>query len=115
MTSANSHRPPWRVEDEQLLRGRGRFIDDAPLAGQVYGCFVRSTHAHGKFRNIDIAAARVADGVLAVLTAADMKAAGAGAIFRHPPITGRTGAALIAPPPPPLAGVGFMPFCEPPP
>jgi len=40
MTSANSHRPPWRVEDEPLLRGRGRFIDDAPLPGQVYGCFL---------------------------------------------------------------------------
>src|SRR5260370_37248577 len=108
MTSANSHRPPWRVEDEQLLRGRGRFIDDAPLADQVYGCFVRSTHAHGKIGNIDIAAARVADGVLAVLTAADMKAAGVGAILRHPPMTGRNGAALIQPPRPALAGDRVM-------
>src|SRR5260370_542586 len=113
MTSANSHRPPWRVEDEQLLRGRGRFIDDAPLAGQVYGCFVRSTHAHGKIRNIDIGAARVADGVLAVLTVADMKAAGVGAILRHPPMTGRNGAALIEPPRPALAGDRVMHIGEP--
>jgi aerobic carbon-monoxide dehydrogenase large subunit len=113
MTSANSRRPPWRVEDEQLLRGQGRFIDDAPLPGRVYGCFVRSTHAHGKIRHIDIAAARAADGVLAVLTAADMKAAGVGAILRHPPMTGRDGAALIEPPRPALAGDRVMHIGEP--
>ena len=113
MTSANSRQPPWRVEDEQLLRGQGRFIDDAPLPGQVYGCFARSTHAHGKIRNIDIAAARAADGVLAVLTAADMKAAGVGPILRHPPMTGRNGAALIEPARPALAGDRVMHIGEP--
>ncbi len=116
MTSANNparRQPPWRVEDEQLLRGQGRFIDDAPLPGQVYGCFVRSTHAHGKIRNIDIAAARAADGVLAVLTAADMKAAGVGPILRHPPMTGRNGAALIEPPRPALAADRVMHVGEP--
>src|SRR5882724_8424926 len=87
-----------RVEDELLLRGRGRFIDDAPLPGQVYGCFVRSPHAHAKIRGIDVNEARAAAGVLAVLTAADMK--GVGPITRHPPMTGRNGAALIEPPRP---------------
>src|SRR5712692_7478376 len=98
MTSANSparRQPPWRVEDEQLLRGQGRFIDDAPLPGQVYGCFVRSIHAHGKIRNIDVAAARAGDGVWAVLTVADMNTAGGGPILRHPPMTGHNGAVLI--------------------
>src|SRR5215467_5313337 len=116
MTSANSparRQPHWRVEDEQLLRGQGRFVDDAPLAGQVYGCFVRSTHAHGKTRNIDIAAARAGDGVLAVLTAADMKAAGVGPILRHPPMTGRNGAALVEPPRPALAADRVMHVGEP--
>src|SRR6266566_6989680 len=116
MTSANSparRQPPGRVEDEQLLRGQGRFIDDAPLPGQVYGCFVRSTHAHGKIRNIDAAAARVADGVLEVLTAADMKIAGVGPILRHPPMAGRNGAALIEPPRPALAADRVMHVGEP--
>jgi carbon-monoxide dehydrogenase large subunit len=106
MTSANSQptgQVSWRVEDEPLLRGRGRFIDDAPLPDQAYGCFVRSPHAHGKIRCIDTAAARDADGVLAVLTAADMAAAGAGTISRHFPISGRGGKALIEPPRPALA------------
>jgi carbon-monoxide dehydrogenase large subunit len=115
MTRANTPggRPSWRVEDEPLLRGHGRFIDDAPLPGQLYGCFVRSAYAHGKIRNIDIAAARVAAGVLAVLTAADMKAGGVGPVLRHPPVTGRGGAALIEPPRPALAAERVMHVGEP--
>jgi carbon-monoxide dehydrogenase large subunit len=116
MMSANSPaggQPLGRVEDEQLLRGQGRFIDDAPLPGQVYGCFVRSAHAHAKIRNIGIAAARASDGVLAVLTAADMKAAGVGPILRHSPMAGRDGVALIEPPRPALAGDRVMHVGEP--
>jgi aerobic carbon-monoxide dehydrogenase large subunit len=115
MTRANTPggRPPWRVEDEPLLRGAGRFIDDAPLPGQLYGCFVRSAHAHGKIRHIDIAAARAVDGVLAVLTAADMKAGGVGPLLRHPPVTGRRGSALVEPPRPALAAERVMHVGEP--
>ncbi len=111
MTSANSQsmkQPAWRVEDEPLLRGRGRFIDDAPLPDQAYGHFVRSPHAHGRIRSIDTTAARETEGVLAVLTAADMDTAGAGTITRHPPMTGRDGKALIEPVRPALAGERVM-------
>jgi carbon-monoxide dehydrogenase large subunit len=116
MSSANiptGDRPPGRVEDDQLLRGRGRFIDDAALPGQVYGCFVRSAHAHAKIRNVDVTAAQAADGVLAVLTATDMSRAGVGRITRHPPIAGRNGAALIEPPRPALAADRVMHVGEP--
>jgi carbon-monoxide dehydrogenase large subunit len=66
---------------------------------------VRSPHAHARIRGIDLDAARAADGVLAVLTAADMAAAGvAGTISRHFPISGRDGKALIEPRRPALAG-----------
>ncbi len=112
MTSANSQptsHVAWRVEDEPLLRGRGRFIDDAPLPDQIYGHFVRSPHAHGRIRSIDIEAARAAEGVVAVLTAADMAAAGAaGPITRHFPMTGRDGKALIEPVRAALAGERVM-------
>jgi aerobic carbon-monoxide dehydrogenase large subunit len=115
MTRANTPggRPSWRLEDEPLLRGEGRFIDDAPLPGQLYGCFVRSAHAHGKIRHIDIAAARAVDGVLAVLTAADMTAGGVGPLLRHPPVTGRRGSALVEPPRPALAAERVMHVGEP--
>ncbi len=110
--AAGRHALP-RVEDEALLRGRGRFLDDAPLPGEVYGVFVRSPHAHAKIRSIDVAAARSADGVLAVLTAADMKVAGIGTIYTHFPMPGRNGAALINPVRPPLATDRVMHVGEP--
>jgi carbon-monoxide dehydrogenase large subunit len=116
MSSANrlaGDRSLRRVEDEPLLRGRGRFIDDAPLPGQVYGCFVRSPHAHAKIRSVDTTSARAAEGVLAVLTAADINRAGVSRITRHPPIAGRDGAALIEPPRPALADGRVMHVGEP--
>src|SRR5262249_55823799 len=64
-------------------------------------------------RGIDIAAAGAADGVLAVLTAADMNRAGVSRITRHPPIAGRDGVALIEPPRPALAAQRVMHVGEP--
>ena len=106
MNDASSHgvsKPLLRIEDEALLRGRGRFMADAPRPREVHGVFVRSPHAHAAIRGIDAAAARAAEGVLAVLTAADMKAAGVGAIHAHFPMVGRGGGKLIDPLRPALA------------
>jgi len=38
-----AHEP--RVEDDVLVRGRGRYAADAPLPKQAYAYFVRSPHA----------------------------------------------------------------------
>ncbi|MGZ8372779.1 MAG: xanthine dehydrogenase family protein molybdopterin-binding subunit, partial [Rhodoplanes sp.] len=92
-----------RVEDDALLRGRGRFIADALLDNQAFGCFVRSPHARARIVAIDAEAARGVPGVLAVLTAADMQAAGVGGVSWHPPIRGRGGASVIEPLRPALA------------
>ncbi|MEA2992906.1 MAG: aerobic carbon-monoxide dehydrogenase large subunit [Alphaproteobacteria bacterium] len=92
-----------RLEDDALTRGGGRFIDDMHLPGQAYAYFVRSPQAFARILSVDIAAARAAPGVLAVLTAADMAAAKVTNIARHPPITGRGGSKLIMPPRPALA------------
>jgi carbon-monoxide dehydrogenase large subunit len=67
-----------RFEDPRLVRGGGRYTDDIKLPGLVHGVVLRSPHAHAKIRSIDIAAAKTAPGVLAVLTSADIKAAGYG-------------------------------------
>ncbi len=67
-----------RFEDPRLVRGGGRYTDDIKLPGLVHGVVLRSPHAHAKIRSIDIAAAKTASGVLAVLTSADIKAAGYG-------------------------------------
>jgi CO/xanthine dehydrogenase Mo-binding subunit len=60
-----------RLEDERLLRGRGRYTDDLD-EGALHGCFVRSPLAHARIRSIDVEAARRAPGVAAVYTAADL-------------------------------------------
>src|SRR5512135_2581731 len=92
-----------RVEDDALVRGAGRFVDDPRLANQAYGAFVRSPHAHARVLKVDAEAARKTKGVLAVLTAEDIKAAGIGGIARHPPVVGRGGAKMAMPFRPALA------------
>lgn len=67
-----------RFEDPRLVRGGGRYTDDIQLPGLARGVVLRSPHAHAKIKSIDITAAKTAPGVLAVLTSADIKAAGYG-------------------------------------
>ena len=63
-----------RLEDPDLLRGRGQFLDDLALPGMLEAAFVRSPFAHASFGRIDTAAAAAMPGVVAVLTAADLPA-----------------------------------------
>src|ERR1700687_3978957 len=60
-----------RVEDDRLLRGRGRFTDDID-DGALESCLVRSPHAHARIKSIDVRAARSLLGVVAVYVAADL-------------------------------------------
>ena len=41
-----------RLEDEPLLRGRGRFVDDLAVPGLLHAAFVRSPHPHALIRNV---------------------------------------------------------------
>ena len=66
--------PVPRVEDERLLRGRGRFVADLePVANLHHAAFVRSPHAHAEIRSVDASAALAVDGVAAVVTPADAR------------------------------------------
>ena len=104
-TKTDSHATPTRRrEDDYLLRGTGRYMADAPLPGQTYACFVRSQHACADIKSIDIKPALAIKGVIAVLIAADIKAANVGNLSQHPPVAGRGGAKLIMPVRPALAG-----------
>src|SRR5512141_2248258 len=91
----SQHEP--RVEDDALVRGRGQFMDDPRLPNQAYAAFVRSPHAHARVLSVNAEEARKAPGVLAVLTATDLKAAGIAGIARHPPVIGRGGAKMAMP------------------
>src|SRR6201996_7397880 len=79
--SGASEAQPWtgqsipRVEDAGLLSGRGRFIDDIGVrTATLHAAILRSPHAHANIVAIDVAAARSARGVCAVLTGEDIKA-----------------------------------------
>ncbi len=65
--------PIVRIEDAALLTGAGRFVDDVPVRDALEATFVRSAFAHARIRSIDVAAARAAPGVHAVLTYADVR------------------------------------------
>ena len=66
--------PVPRVEDPRFITGRGRYVDDFELPHQCYGVVIMSPHAHARIKGIDTAKAKAADGVLAVLTGADLQA-----------------------------------------
>ncbi len=76
--------PVPRVEDERLLTGRGRFVDDLNRPGQAHGVFVRSPHAHARLVAVDVARAKAAPGVLAVLTGRDYAGDGLGGLNHAP-------------------------------
>ena len=63
--------PVQRVEDDRLLRGKGRFTDDID-EGALECAFVRSPYAHARITSIDVSAARAVPGVAAVYTASDL-------------------------------------------
>jgi len=67
---------PKRREDLRFITGRGRYLDDLGFEGLVHAVVLRSPHAHARIERTDTRAAQAAPGVLAVLTAADVRADG---------------------------------------
>ena len=61
-----------RNEDARLLTGRALFVDDVQLPGMLHVAFVRSEHAHGRIKDVDVHAAKQRAGVHAVYTASDL-------------------------------------------
>jgi 2-furoyl-CoA dehydrogenase large subunit len=72
---------PWvgravpRLEDEALLRGEGRFVDDLdPVPNVRHAAILRSLMPHARIRGLDASAALELPGVVGVLTGADVAA-----------------------------------------
>jgi aerobic carbon-monoxide dehydrogenase large subunit len=61
-----------RLEDQPLLIGKGRFIDDIASPGVLHAAFVRSPHPHAAIRRIDARDALALPGVQAVLALDDL-------------------------------------------
>jgi carbon-monoxide dehydrogenase large subunit len=62
-----------RVEDARFTQGKGHYVDDLKLPGMLFGDFVRSQYGHARITSINKEAALKLPGVIAVLTAADLK------------------------------------------
>ena len=61
-----------RMEDDRLLRGAGRFVDDVRLDGTLHAAVLRSAEPHALLRGVDCADALASPGVAAVYTGADL-------------------------------------------
>ncbi|MDX1606113.1 MAG: hypothetical protein R3202_07960, partial [Candidatus Competibacterales bacterium] len=104
MTQFGISQPVRRVEDARFTTGRGRYLDDIRLDGQVHACVLRSPAAHARITRLDADAARRLPGVRLILTGPELEAAGANP--RLPcavPLTNRDGSRAPLPERPALA------------
>ena len=80
MNSPKSDLPNYKYVGTRSIRpdgvdkvtGRAQFGADVSLPNMVHGQVLRSSIAHGRIRSINIEKASAVDGVLAIITAADM-------------------------------------------
>src|SRR5213594_4366499 len=98
--------PLKRREDPRLLTGAGRFVDDLRPPGCVHVVLLRSPHAHARITRLDVARARRAPGVVAVVTGAEVRHLGPMPVNRlvpdmrvppHPCVADTAGRAAGAP------------------
>jgi aerobic carbon-monoxide dehydrogenase large subunit len=61
-----------RVEDQALLTGGARFVDDIASTRALHAAFVRSPHPHALIRSIDAGEARSNPGVVGVFSLDDL-------------------------------------------
>jgi aerobic carbon-monoxide dehydrogenase large subunit len=71
LTGRLAGRPLRRREDERILRGRTRYLDDIDPPGAAHVAFVRSPFAHARINGIEVPDGL--EGVFAVITAADLE------------------------------------------
>jgi carbon-monoxide dehydrogenase large subunit len=62
-----------RKEDARFIQGKGNYVDDIKMPGMVHMDIVRSPVAHARIKKIDKTEALKVPGVIAVLTADDLK------------------------------------------
>ena len=65
-------KPVHRVEDERMLTGMGRYVDDLLMPGTCHAHVVRSPYAHARLLSINSLNAANSPGVLLVLTGEDV-------------------------------------------
>jgi len=87
-----------RREDDYLLRGQGRFVDDLPTPlNTLHLAFVLSPYAHARIASIDASEALALDGVVDVFTGALYHAVDPAGEFSLGPCNGHRLAAQFHP------------------
>ncbi len=94
---------PKRREDLRFITGRGSYLDDLAFEELTHAVVLRSPHAHARIESIDTQTARLAAGVLAVLTAEDLRADGLQSLRPSAEANARTGEPFAFAPQPLLA------------
>jgi aerobic carbon-monoxide dehydrogenase large subunit len=92
-----------RREDLRLITGRGKYVADINLPGQLHAGFLRSDRAHAEIVSIDASPALKRPGVVAVFTGADAMAAGYKQFPNMMTFTNRAGGTILKPDRPVLA------------
>ncbi|MFY0309445.1 xanthine dehydrogenase family protein molybdopterin-binding subunit [Leisingera sp. D0M16] len=103
MEKFGKSQPVKRVEDVRFLTGQGRYIEDAAPADALRAWVLRSPVAHGVISGLNVEDAREADGVHAVITLADLEAAGINTSMDGSLVTNRDGTKGASPERPMLA------------
>ena len=86
-----------RREDDALLKGKGCFMDDLNVPGQLHVWFVRSTYPHAKLDGIETTAAIESPGVIAVFTGADLIEAPVGMLQGPSALSNKDGTPIYIP------------------
>jgi aerobic carbon-monoxide dehydrogenase large subunit len=92
--------PATRLEDPRLITGKGRYVADVTLPGEVYGHVLRSPYAHAGIKNLNIDHARTMPGVLLILSGKDYVASGLGTPVPTLPYKRKDGTPAISAPQP---------------
>ncbi len=95
--------PVRRREDVRFITGAGNYTDDINQPGQLYGVFCRSPHARARINAIDTSEALAVEGVVGVLTGADMVADGLGDLPCGWLVKSKDGSDMNSSPHPPMA------------
>ena len=86
-----------RFEDERLLRGTARFVEDLDAAQCLHAVFVRSPHAHARIVKSDTRAARESEDVRGVFTSREFLAEGVRPLVCSRPLESSDGEPFQAP------------------
>jgi carbon-monoxide dehydrogenase large subunit len=92
-----------RTEDDRLLTGRGRYLDDRRPADGLVMALLRAPVAHARLTGLEVGAARAIPGVRLVLTAAELDELGVRPMAVRAGVPNSDGTPMVEPERPVLA------------